>query len=108
MRSTRGIEGASCVDARSEAWPRCVRDLVFLEALSSGQIVCVQSGQTAKKTRYIFLVRGKNCPWAQYGVASDGSKGGNSLDAVTPGLTLGTLYSSGVEGRGRVQSPSEF
>ena len=30
------------------------------------------------------------------GVASDGSKGGNSLDAVTPGLTLGTLYSSGV------------
>ena len=30
------------------------------------------------------------------GVASDGSKGENSLDAVTPGLTLGTLYSSGV------------
>ena len=30
------------------------------------------------------------------GVASDGSKGGKSLDAVTPGLTLGTLYSSGV------------
>jgi len=28
--------------------------------------------------------------------ASDGSKGGNSLDAMTPGLTLGTLYSSGV------------
>ena len=25
------------------------------------------------------------------GVASDGSKGGNRLDAVTPGLTLGTL-----------------
>ena len=31
------------------------------------------------------------------GVASDGSKGENSLDAVTPGATLGTLYSSGVD-----------
>ena len=32
----------------------------------------------------------------RYVTTSDGSKGGNSLDAVTPGLTLGTLYSSGV------------
>jgi hypothetical protein len=29
-------------------------------------------------------------------VPTHGSKGGNSLDTVTPGLTLGTLYSSGV------------
>jgi hypothetical protein len=34
---------------------------------------------------------------ARPGVASNGSKGENSLDAVTPGLTLGTLYCSGVD-----------
>jgi len=43
-------------------------------------------------------------------VASDGSKGGNSLDAVTPGFTLGTLYSSGVginKSRESLRAPSE-
>ena len=34
--------------------------------------------------------------WRRARVASDGSKGGNNLDAVTPGAALGTLYSSGV------------
>jgi len=43
------------------------------------------------RRRYFAIVRKR-----RHGVACDGSKGGNSLDAVTPGETLGALYSSGV------------
>ena len=52
------------------------------------------SNLTASTSPAIVTATRKRRP----GVASDGSKGGTlkRLDAVTPGLTLGTLYSSRV------------
>ena len=61
----------------------------------SGSATCERVVPTDRHAFVETFERGHGGPGS---VASDGSKleGGNSLDAVTPGLTLGTLYSSGV------------
>jgi len=62
-----------------------------------------RTNKTKQHTRVFWSgLQGRGRP----GVASDGSKGGNSLDAVTPGLTLGTLYSSGVGTNKTKQHPT--
>jgi len=71
---------------------------IFLISRVSPNTIAIFAAVTAHK-HFFFLKKRLGSfghTLQRPGVASDGSKGGNSLDAVTPGLTLGTLYSSGV------------